>query len=64
MMRARKSSSYALLLILCSLPFLTSFSPQDETEIDALALAELIAEGFDEPTGIAIDSSGRSQSRL
>lgn len=62
MKRAQKGLSF-LLLIFFLLPFLyfvipIGSEPSDVSDIDVLAPAQLVAEGFRGPTGIAVDSSG------
>ncbi len=58
----RKGFSYLfpLFILLPIAYFLLPFSsePSDDPRIDALAPVEVVAEGFREPTGVAVDQSG------
>ena len=48
-------------VLLAALPFLFlpfPSEPSDPDQVDALAPVEIVAEGFQEPTGVLIDPSG------
>ena len=46
------------LFILLSIPYLMLSGASEPSEIEALALVEVVVEGFKEPTGVVIDHSG------
>ena len=62
MKHVRKGAPFLLPLaiLLAAFYFIAPISsePSSVTEIDALAPVEIVADGFKEPTGVAVDSSG------
>ncbi|MBI2538796.1 MAG: hypothetical protein HYW04_03240, partial [Deltaproteobacteria bacterium] len=62
MKHVRKGAPFLLplVILLAAFYFLAPISsePSSVTEIDALAPVEIVADGFKEPTGVAVDSSG------